>query len=72
MVFYEFILHMRVFQLSSIIDFDARSDILVQPTQLIFGDSIEYQVPYIIGVIYKQEFQDFAISDYETIQFNSS
>jgi hypothetical protein len=72
MAFYELVPHARVLQLGSIIDFEARPDIPVQPAQLVFGDGMEYQVPHIMGATYEQEFRDFAKNDYETVQFNSS
>lgn len=72
MAFYGLVPRARVLQLGSIIDYEARPDIPVQPAQLVFGDGMEYQVPHIMGATYEQEFRDFAINDYETVQFDSS
>ena len=72
MAFYELVQRARVLQLGSIINFEARPDIPVQPAQLVFGDKMEYQVPHIMGATYEQEFRDFVINDYETVQFDSS
>ena len=71
MAFYELTPRAKVLQLGNIIDFEARPDIPVQPAHLVFGDSMEYQVPHIMGATYEQEYQDFAINDYEGVQFES-
>ena len=72
MAFYELVPHARVLQLGSIIDYEARPDLPVQPAQLVFGDGMEYQVAHIMGATYEREFRDFAINDYESLQFDSS
>ena len=72
MAFFEFSPYAKVLQLGNIIDFEARPDIPVQPAHLVFGDSMEYQVPHIMGATYEQEYRDFAINNYAKINFESS
>src|SRR5436190_14129530 len=72
MAFYELTPCAKVLQLGNIIDFEARPDIPVQPAHLVFGDSMEYQVPHIMGATYEQEYRDFVINDYAEIDFESS
>ena len=56
MAFFELTPRAKVLQLGNIIDFEARPDIPIQPAHLVFGDSMEYQVPYIMGATYEQEY----------------
>src|SRR5438045_2436004 len=72
MAFYELTPCAKVLQLGNIIDFEARPNIPVQPAHLVFGDSMEYQVPHIMGATYEQEFWDFATNDYGKVQFEST
>ena len=72
MTFFEFSPYAKVLQLGNIINFEVQPDIPVQPAHLVFGDSMEYQVPHIMGATYEQEYWDFAINDYAEIDFKSS
>src|SRR5204863_7738732 len=72
MAFFEFSPYAKVLQLGNIINFEAWPDIPVQPAHLVFGDSMEYQVPHIMGATYEQEYRDFVINNYAKIDFKSS